>query len=131
MEDWIVKRGAKRHSWKRRWMVMIGTSFVYYAKKADVAPKGWFSLCDASELSVQREPMEKHNNVLVVTQASLDRRYFISMDSGSQLFDWFQMMRTARLRLVEGRMGRKKTASNSVADLAGTWIVVVENLCFV
>lgn len=75
MEEWIVKRGAKvcellggyavvlndllfalqRHSWKRRWLVLLGTSCAYYSKKADVEPKGRFSLLKVQEITVAKE----------------------------------------------------------------------------
>lgn len=91
---------------------MLGSTCAYYSKKTDVMPKGTFSLRDVSDMTVAREPMEKHNNVLVVTQQDTDRQYFISMDSGQQLFDWLQMLRMARLRLVEGKLGQQKGAPN-------------------
>ena len=48
LEDWVVKRGAKRKSWKRRWLVVLGTSLAYFARKGDAQPKGFFSLRDVS-----------------------------------------------------------------------------------
>ena len=52
VEGWVVKRGAKRKSWKKRWCVVLGTSISYYAKKGEPQSKGAFSLRDVREISV-------------------------------------------------------------------------------
>lgn len=77
--------------------------------------------------------MEKHAHVMMITQTEVDREYYISFDTGSQLFDWFQVIRSSRLRLVEGRMGTKRTASMSISDLAGECVQVdgFPFVCFV
>lgn len=49
-------------------------SIAYYSKKTDATPKGWFSLRDVTEMTVAREAMEKHPNVLVISQTGLDRQ---------------------------------------------------------
>ena len=55
LESWAVKRGAKRKSWKRRHMELLGTRLSYYAKRGDAQPKGGLGLREVQsvEVSVQ------------------------------------------------------------------------------
>ena len=115
VEEWVVKRGAKRKSWKRRWCVVLGSSVAYFAKKGDASPKGVFSLCSVSEVCVVKEEFEGHLHTLQLDCG--ERPFFLALESGKQLFDWLQIIRAIRGRLVEGKGGNRKAAVSSATEL--------------
>ncbi len=118
LEAWVVKRGAKRKSWKRRWCVMLGTTLSYYAKKGDVQPKGCFSLREVRDVLVVKEEFEGHAHTLQLERLD-GPPFFFALESGVLLFDWLQVLRAVRARLVEGKAGVRKAAEMGAAELVG------------
>jgi hypothetical protein len=48
-----------------------------------------------------------------------ERPFFLALESGSQMFDWLQILRAIRARLVEGKGGTRKAAAASASELLG------------
>jgi hypothetical protein len=117
LEGWVVKRGAKRKSWKKRWCVVLGTSVSYYAKKGETVPKGAFSLRDVRDIAVVKEEFEGTAHTIQLQREG--QPFFLAVDSAAALFDWVQILRAIRARLVEGKAGVRMASRQNASDLLG------------
>lgn len=116
LEDFVVKRGAKRKNWKKRWMVVMGSCCAYYAKRQDNVPKGWFCLKEVSEITVLRDEMEGHPYVIQLSCGE-GRPYYLALERPEVLLDWLQLLRYCKSRYIDARAGVRKAADSKSSEL--------------
>lgn len=117
LEGWIVKRGAKRKSWKKRWCELLGTRLTYFAKRNDGTPKGSVGIREVAGIEVVKAEMEGQQHVLRLIIG--DRSFFMALEDAETTMRWLCVLRSIRARLVDGTGGSRKAASQSAAELVG------------
>jgi len=94
-EGFMTKKGEVVKNWKRRWFVLYGSMLFYYKKQGDSSPAGWVNLQEITRLPecLVEPPPDK---TFCISLHTPTREYLINADNGEEMFDWIQLLRTAK-----------------------------------
>jgi len=94
-EGFMTKKGEVVKNWKRRWFSLNGSMLFYYKKQGDATPAGWISVLDTQRFpECMRDPPAGQTYCFTITTPS--REYFINAETGEDMYDWIQALRTAK-----------------------------------
>jgi len=94
MEGYMVKMGDIVKNWRKRLFRLSGSTLFYY-KPQDATPAGFISMVDATRTpDCLAEPIQEHPYCFVISTPGRD--YYLCAETGEAMYDWIQMLRTAR-----------------------------------
>eukprot|EP01091_Cochliopodium_minus_P014144 TRINITY_DN4743_c0_g2_i1.p1 TRINITY_DN4743_c0_g2~~TRINITY_DN4743_c0_g2_i1.p1 ORF type:complete len:1065 (-),score=302.40 TRINITY_DN4743_c0_g2_i1:84-3278(-) len=84
-EGWATKRGGKKQTWRKRWLVLTDKSLLYFKVKEDTIPQGVMSL---SKTKARRAtPIEISKDVCLAIETP-GRTFWITFEDESELLSW-------------------------------------------
>lgn len=94
-EGWMTKKGDVVKNWKRRWFKLNGSMMFYYKKQQDAIPAGYVCLAESTrhpDCLAEQQP----DRPFCFMVSTPNRDYYISPDTGDDMYDWIQTIRMAR-----------------------------------
>lgn len=95
MEGIMTKVGDVVKSWKKRSFRLSGSTLFYFKKPTDSTPLGAISMVEATRTpDCLTEPIPDRPHCFIISTPN--REYFVCAESGESMYDWVQVLRTAR-----------------------------------
>jgi len=118
-EGFLTKKGNVVKNWKRRWFILRGTLLSYFKKQKDEFPQGVIIISPSNPSLPSNQVVESLGEAMDTKTFCFkvntpNRDFFISADSGKDMFDWVQAIRIASLQL---HPNSEKTDLKSAADV--------------
>jgi hypothetical protein len=115
MEGYMTKIGDVVKSWRRRIFRLSGSTLFYFKKPTDPTPLGVISMVEATRTpDCLAEPIPDRPNCFIISTPNRD--YYLCADSGEAMYDWVQILRTARRYLCTphayGHCGKARDVTN-------------------
>ncbi|KAJ3100948.1 hypothetical protein HDU97_001832 [Phlyctochytrium planicorne] len=104
----LMKKGEKRKTWKKRWFVLRATILAYYKNEKEYELLKIIPLADVHTIAEVRDLKKRKNVFGVVTR---QRTYYVMCDSKEQMDEWLSKLKEAH-RGVQ-RLLRKESNSSS------------------
>jgi len=94
-EGMMVKMGDVVKSWKKRLFRLSGSTLFYYKKATDTTPTGSISMVEATRTpDCLADPIPDRPNCFIICTPNRD--YYLCAETGEAMYDWVQILRTAR-----------------------------------
>jgi len=93
-EGFLTKKGSVVKNWKKRWFVLCGSVLSYYKKAKDPFPAGVILIKEAKSIDCVVEPIDNKAYCFVISTPGRD--FFVTAESGKEMFDWVQTLRTTK-----------------------------------
>jgi len=87
---YLLKQGANRKNWKRRWFVLKNGVVQYYASEMDKKPLGRFNLCDC--FAIQLADEDKAKRPYTFELLFPNRIFLISAANESERDEWMEAL---------------------------------------
>jgi len=95
MEGSMTKVGIVVKSWKKRLVMLYVSTLFYYKKATDTTPVGVISMIEATRTpDCLAEPIPDRPNCFIIYTPNRD--YYVCAETGESMYDWVQILRTAR-----------------------------------
>jgi hypothetical protein len=114
-EGFLTKKGSVVKNWKRRWFVLYGTILSYYKKQKDPFPAGVILLKEATSIDCLSDPIDNKAYCFVIHTPNRD--FFITAESGKEMFDWVQALKVAKFNYCSDKPTGKKATDFDVKEV--------------
>jgi len=95
MEGWLIKKGVVVQNWRKRVFKLTGSTLLYYKGLKESSPKGIINIVEATRTpDCLPEVVPDHPHCFAVNTPNRD--YLICAETGEMMYDWIQILRTAR-----------------------------------
>jgi len=115
-EGFLTKKGSVVKNWKKRWFVLSGSNLLYFKKQKDVFPAGVILVKDAKLIDCVAELIDNKTFCFMISTPGRD--FFISADSGKDMFDWVQNLKIAKSFYCTPKATGKRVSDFNIKDVA-------------
>jgi len=93
-DGWMIKKGDVVKNWRKRYFKLIG-SLLFYYRKTGGTPAGYIFMMETTRLpDCLSEPLQ--DRPFCFTISTPNRDYYVCADSGEEMYDWVQILRTSK-----------------------------------
>lgn len=114
-DGWMIKKGDVVKSWKKRYFKLVG-SLLFYYRKVGGTPAGHIFMVETTRLpDCLPDPLP--DRPFCFTISTPNRDYYLCADSGEDMYDWVQMLRTSKQYLSKpSSYGNNNKSSELLQD---------------
>jgi len=114
-EGWMTKKGDVVRNWKRRYFKLVGSLLFYYRKQGGAPAGHVFIVESARQPDCLSEPIPDRPFCFTINTPNRD--YFLCADTGEEMYDWVQVLRTSRQYLSKPSVyGNNNKAQDLIQD---------------
>ncbi|KAJ3102367.1 hypothetical protein HDU96_009652 [Phlyctochytrium bullatum] len=113
LNGYLMKKGEKRKTWKKRWFVLRATILAYYKNEKEYELLKIIPLAEVHTIAEVRDLKKRKNVFGVVTR---QRTYYIMCETKEQMDDWLTKLKEAHRevhRLIKKEMSQTPSHRSS------------------
>ncbi|GAM21478.1 hypothetical protein SAMD00019534_046530 [Acytostelium subglobosum LB1] len=102
---YLMKKGHKIKSWRRRWFVLRDGTLSYFKSPKDSAPAGTIPLADIEHLILDDESLAREGYSHIFQIVTVKKIFVIAAENEGDYEEWTEMIQNAKLAVQEaGRL---------------------------